>query len=182
PDGPLGMLRAGRGQQLVGDDRPPAGAQRLARQDVPFADPRIGRVGRGPGRLPQVPAGPGMVTIAVTRQPQPLSGQPGPVGPQRVLEERRAGLWLANVQVDTRALDTGRPNVVAGGHPARVYRDLNLTSDPVCVNGQQHSPSGKDLAMLMARAVPAQADTPSRGRQNEGQPTAPRYGGAGNDY
>ena len=120
PYGALGLLRAGRRQHLVGDDRPVGGTQRLARQDVPLAGPWISRVGRGPRGFTQVPARPRMVAVAVTRQLEPLGSQPGPVGPQRILQKGRARLRLADVQVNARAPGIGNPIVPARRHPARV--------------------------------------------------------------
>jgi hypothetical protein len=62
-----------------------------------------------------------MVAVAVTRQLEPLDGQSGPVGPQSILQESRAGLRLADVQVNTRAPGIGDPIVVVGHDPACVY-------------------------------------------------------------
>ena len=61
---------------------------------------------------------PRMVTVAVTRQLEALDGQPGPVGPQCILQEGRAGLRLADVQVNAWPPGIGDPIVPAGRHPA----------------------------------------------------------------
>jgi hypothetical protein len=78
-----------------------------------------------------------MVVGVVARQLQPLGGQPGPVVPQPVLQEGRAGLGLTDVQVNTRSPGPGDLIILAGGGPARAQRDLNVTSDPDSSTGFQ---------------------------------------------
>lgn len=73
-----------------------------------------------------------MVAVAVTGQQEPLGGQRGPVAPQCILEEGCARLRLADMQVNARAPGEGDPIILGGRHPARIYRDLKLTSDSVC--------------------------------------------------
>ena len=99
PDRAVGLPGGAGRQQLIGNDGRPAGTQGLARQDVPFAGPRLCRVRSHSLRLAQVPAGAGMVPVTVAGQQDPAGGQPRLIAPQRILEERRAGLRLPDVQV-----------------------------------------------------------------------------------
>ena len=109
PDGAIGLLRGARRQHLIRDDGCLGSLQRLAHQDVPLANPRIGRIGVRSLSLTQIPAGPGMIPSLVARQQDTLAREPGAVAPHGALQERRARLGLADVQVNTGTAGTWHP-------------------------------------------------------------------------
>ena len=106
-----GLLVVHGGEQLVGDDRGPRGLAGLMGQDLPLASPGSGRVVGPLLDAAQVLAGAEMVLRMVARQHHALGRELGPVAPHHLLQERGAGLRLADVHEDPGT----RPAVSRGG-------------------------------------------------------------------